>query len=87
MERYRLLVKKSVARDLRAIPKKDVRRILKRIETLAANPRPNGCEKLTEQERYRVRQGSYRIIYEVQDDALVVVVVVKVGHRKNVYRH
>jgi len=86
MERYRLLVKKSVARDLRAIPKKDVRRILKRIETLAVNPRPDGCEKLTDQERYRVRQGSYRIIYEVQDDALVVVVV-KVGHRKNVYRH
>jgi len=86
MGRYRLLVKKSVARDLRAIPKKDVRRILKRIETLTVNPRPNGCEKLTDQERYRVRQGSYRIIYEVQDDALVVVVV-KVGHRKNVYRH
>jgi len=86
MARYRLLFKKSIARDLRAIPKKDVRRILKRIETLAVNPRPNGCEKLTDQERYRVRQGSYRIIYEVQDDALVVVVV-KVGHRKNVYRH
>ena len=86
MERYRLLVKKSVARDLYDVPKKDVRRILKRIETLAVNPRPNGCEKLTDQERYRVRQGSYRIIYEVQDDALVVVVV-KVGHRKNVYRH
>ena len=86
MERYRLLFKKSVARDLRAIPKKDVRRILKRIETLTVNPRPNGCEKLTDQERYRVRQGSYRIIYEVQDDAFLVVVV-KVGHRKNVYRH
>ncbi|HCP32532.1 TPA: type II toxin-antitoxin system mRNA interferase toxin, RelE/StbE family [Candidatus Acetothermia bacterium] len=86
MERYRLLVKKSVARDLRAISKKDVRRILKRIETLTVNPCPNGCEKLTDQERYRVRQGSYRIIYEVQDDAFLVVVV-KVGHRKNVYRH
>jgi len=86
MERYRLLFKKSVARDLRAIPKKDVRQILKRIETLALNPRPDGCEKLTDQERYRVRQGSYRIIYEVQDDAFLVVVV-KVGHRKNVYRH
>jgi len=86
MARYSLLFKKSIARDLRAIPKKDVRRILQRIETLAVNPRPNGCEKLTDQERYRVRQGSYRIIYEVQDDALVVVVV-KVGHRKNVYRH
>jgi mRNA interferase RelE/StbE len=84
MARYRLLFKKSIARDLCAIPKKDVRRILKRIETLAVNPRPNGCEKLTDQERYRVRQGSYRIVYEVQDDAWVVVVV-KVGQRGNVY--
>jgi len=86
MARYRLLFKKSIARDLRAIPKKDVRRILKRIETLAVNPRPNGCEKLTDQERYRVRQGSYRIIYEVQDDACVVVIV-RIGRRGDVCRH
>jgi len=86
MARYSLLFKKSIARDLYAIPKKDVRRILQRIETLAVNPRPDGCEKLTDQERYRVRQGSYRIIYEVQDDDCVVVVV-KVGQRGGVYRH
>ncbi len=86
MARYNLLVKKSITRDIRAIPNKDVRRILNRIEMLAVNPRPNGCEKLTDQERYRVRQGSYRIIYEVQDDACVVVVV-KVSHRGGVYRH
>lgn len=86
MARYRLLFKKSIARDLRVIPKKDVRRILKRIEALAVNPRPSGCEKLTDQERYRVRQGSYRIIYEVQDDVCVVVVV-KVSQRGDVYQH
>jgi len=86
MARYRLLFKKSIARDLRAIPKKDVRRILKRIETLAVNPRLNGCEKLTDQERYRVRQGPYRIIYDIQDDACVVVVV-KIGRRGDVYQH
>jgi len=86
MARYSLLFKRSITRDLHAIPKKDVRRILNRIETLAVNPRPNGCDKLTDQERYRVRQGSYRIIYEVQDDACVVVVV-KVSHRGGVYRH
>ena len=85
MARYRLLFKKSVAKDLRSIPKKDVRRILERIEMLADNPRPDECEKLTDQERYRIRQGSYRIIYGVQDDACVVVVV-KDGHRRDVYR-
>ena len=86
MARYSLLFKKSIARDLRATPKKNVRRILKRMETLAVNPRSNGCEKLTDQERYRVRQGPYRIVYTVQDDARVVVVV-KVDQRGNVYRH
>jgi len=86
MARYRLLFKKSVAKDLRAIPKKDISRILKSIEALAEEPRPDGSEKLTDQNRYRIRQGQYRIIYEIQDDALVIVVV-KVGHREGVYRH
>jgi len=85
MARYSLLFKKSVAKDLRAIPKKDVQRILKRIETLAEDPRPDECEKLTDQERYRIRQGPYRILYGVQDDVRAVVVV-KVGHRRDVYR-
>ncbi len=82
---YSLLFKKSVAKDLRSIPKKDIERILKRIEALADDPRPKGCEKLTDQERYRLRQGPYRILYEVQDDARAVIVV-KVGHRRDVYR-
>jgi len=85
MARYRLLFKKSVAKDLRAIPKKDVQRILKKIKALADAPRPDGCEKLTEQERYRVRQGLYRVVYEIKDEMLVVTVV-KVAHRSEVYR-
>jgi mRNA interferase RelE/StbE len=85
MENYKLVFKKSVAKDLRDIPKRDVAGILKRLRTLAVDPRARGCEKLSGQERYRVRQGFYRIIYEIRDDALVVVVV-KVGHRKRVYR-
>jgi mRNA interferase RelE/StbE len=85
MARYRLLFKRSVAKDLRVIPKKDVQRILKRIKVLADAPRPDGCEKLTEQERYRVRQGSYRVVYEIKDEILVVTVV-KVAHRSEVYR-
>lgn len=85
MGKYKLVFKKSVSRDLRPIPKKDVARILERIEALQEDPRPVGNEKLSGQERYRVRQGIYRIIYEVTDECLVVTVV-KVGHRKNAYR-
>ena len=85
MARYRIVFRKSVAKDLRRIPKKDVTRILRRIDALADEPRPAGAEKLSEQERYRVRQGVYRILYEIADDELIVTVV-KVGHRREVYR-
>jgi mRNA interferase RelE/StbE len=82
---YRLTFRKSVAKDLRSIPPNDLSRILKRIEALADDPRPMGSEKLSGQERYRVRQGVYRIVYEIQDEELVIIVV-KVGHRREVYR-
>lgn len=85
MAKYKLVFKKSVAKDLRPIPNKDVARILQRIETLQENPRPIGCEKLSGQERYRIRQGVYRIIYEVTDMQLIVTVV-KISHQKQVYK-
>ena len=85
MEKYKILFRKSVARDIRRIPNQDVRRILKTIVSLSEEPRPSGAEQLSGQERYRVRQGNYRIIYEINDNE-VIVVVVKVGHRKDVYR-
>ena len=85
MARYSLRFKKSVSKDLRAIPKQDVRRILKRIDMLADDPRPAGSEKLSTQELYRIRQGRYRILYEIQDLVLIVIVV-KVGKRSDVYR-
>ena len=84
MKRYKLIFKTSVAKDLRGIPNLDVKRILQRIDSLANDPRGEGCTKLSGQERYRVRQGVYRILYEIHDDALVVCVV-KVGHRGAVY--
>jgi mRNA interferase RelE/StbE len=84
MASYRLVVKNSVAKDLRRIPNNDVIRLLQCIETLRETPRPMGSEKLSGQERYRIRQGVYRIIYEVKDERLIVTVV-KVGHRKQVY--
>ena len=85
MASYKLVFKKSVAKDLRAFPAQDVRRIVSRIGALAVDPRPVGCEKLSGQERYRIRQGVYRVIYEITDKALIVLVVT-VGHRREVYR-
>lgn len=85
MARFEIVFKRSVARDLRPIPKKDVARILTRITSLADDPRPPDARKLSAQERYRIRQGVYRILYEIEDHRLVVVVV-KVGHRRKVYR-
>lgn len=85
MAAYRLSFKKSVQKDFDAIPKRDLERILKLIEALAEDPRPPGCEKLTGQDRYRLRQGRYRIAYSVQDDELTVWIV-KVAHRRHVYR-
>lgn len=84
MASYEIIFKKSVAKDLRRIPKKDVARILKRINALAENPRPPGCEKLSGRERYRVRQGVYRIVYATSDQQLCVTIVM-VDHRREVY--
>ena len=85
MAGYRVFFKRSVEKDFTGIPKKDVKRILNRIKMLEEDPRPSGCEKLTGQEKYRLRQGRYRIVYSIQDDELTVWVV-KVGRRKDIYR-
>lgn len=85
MASYNLRFKKSVAKDLRKISSKDIERILKCIESLCENPRAEGCIKLSGKELYRVRQGTYRIIYEIQDSELIIMVV-KVAHRSDVYK-
>lgn len=86
MARYELRFKASVAKDLRGIPKADVRRVLTRIEALRDDPRASGCEKLAGgDELYRVRQGTYRIVYAIYDGQ-VLVEVIRVGHRREVYR-
>jgi mRNA interferase RelE/StbE len=84
MARYEIVFLRSVYRDLRSIPKADIKKILRRIDSLSKDPRGPGCEKLSADERYRVRQGNYRIIYSIEDDRLIVTVV-KVGHRREVY--
>jgi mRNA interferase RelE/StbE len=86
MARYELRVKLSVAKDLRGLPKADIRRILWRIEALRADPRAPGCEKLAGAgDLYRARQSVYRIVYSIHDGHLVVEVI-RVGHRGEVYR-
>lgn len=87
MAKYRIMIKASAARELEGIrTQKDRRRIVKRISSLAENPRPKGCEKLSGQDRYRVRQGNYRIIYSIEDEKLIVHII-KIWDRKDVYGH
>ncbi len=85
MARYRVLIKRSAARELEALPKKDRLRVAGRIGALAADPRPPGCEKLSGDDKFRIRQGDYRILYSVDDDGPAVVVV-RIAHRREVYR-
>jgi mRNA interferase RelE/StbE len=82
---YKIYFRQSVLKDLTKIPKGELQRIIKRIETLAVDPRPRGCEKISGQDRFRIRQGSCRIIYSIQDDELTILVV-KIGHRRDIYR-
>jgi mRNA interferase RelE/StbE len=83
--KFDLVFKESVSRDLKEIPKQDVQRILERIDALRDDPHPPGSVKLSGKEYYRIRQGNYRVVYEVQDTRLVVIVI-KVGHRREIYR-
>ena len=86
MEKYKIVLKSSAVKEIESVPrKKERQQIIKRIGLLADNPRPPGCTKLSGYDRYRIRQDSYRIVYGIEDDELVVYVV-KVGHRKEVYR-
>ena len=85
MASYSLLIKQSAARELEDLSLKDRRRIVRRIQSLAATPRPVGCEKLTGEDKYRVRQGDFRILYTI-DDAKRTVEVVTIGQRGDVYR-
>ncbi len=85
MVSYKILIKPSAIKELKSLPKKDCRRITSKIQSLSKEPRPQGCEKLSAQERYRIRQGNYRIVYSIEDDKLIVYVV-KIAHRRDVYK-
>ena len=85
MANYDLRIKASAAKALEALPRNDRIRVIRKIQSLAGQPRPHGCEKLSGEEKYRVRQGMYRIVYSIDDDDRNVLIV-KIGHRKEVYR-
>lgn len=85
MAEYKITIKKSAAKELEGIPQKDLRKIVKRIRSLAKDPRPHDSQKLSGQEQYRIRQGDYRIIYSIEDTDLLIDIV-KIGHRREIYR-
>ena len=86
MARYELRIKKSAAKELEAVSRKaDRQRIVQQIQSLADNPRPSGCKKLSGSNKYRIRQDNYRIVYSIEDNKLVVYVI-KIADRKDVYK-
>ena len=85
MANYKIYIKPSAAKELERIPSKVLRKIVKKIKGLTLDPRPPGCEKLSGEEKFRIRQGNYRIVYTIEDEKLVVIVV-KIGHRRDVYK-
>ncbi len=86
MANYKLTISSTAEKTLKKVPKKDLRKIIELIQSLAIQPRPLGCRKLSgEEDTYRVRQGNYRVIYEIKDQKLIVLVL-KIGHRKDIYR-
>lgn len=84
MGSFEIVFRSSVEKELKKIPKQDQIGILRRIQQLADDPRPDGCKKLSGQERYRIRQGDYRFLNEIEDQRLIVVIV-RIGHRRDVY--
>jgi mRNA interferase RelE/StbE len=83
--KYEMYIKSTAVKELEKIPKRDVSRLIDKIRSLSSSPRPPGCEKLSADEKYRIRQVRYRILYSNEDDKLLVLVV-KIGHRKDVYK-
>ncbi|MCF6174572.1 MAG: type II toxin-antitoxin system RelE/ParE family toxin [Victivallaceae bacterium] len=86
MAKYKIKIKASAIKELNKIPSQYLKKITAKISALSENPRPMGCEKLSGEEKYRIRQGNYRIIYSITD-GLLLVHVIKIGHRKDIYKY
>lgn len=85
MEKYKIEFKKTATKELNSLPNKEIKKILNTINQLIENPRPINSKKLSASERYRIRSGDYRILYEIKDQILIVYII-KIAHRKDVYR-
>jgi len=86
MAKYNIEIKKSAAKEIKKLPAKNINGVIKILDELAGNPRPEGCLKLSNNEKYRIRFGVYTLLYEIYDDRLLIIVVI-VAHRKDVYRY
>ena len=85
MANYKIFFKPSAVKELEKIPSKVLRKVVEKIKGLTLDPRPPGCEKLSGEEKFRIRQGNYRIVYTIEDEKLIVIVV-KIGYRRDVYK-
>ena len=85
MANYEIEIKKSAVKEINKLPKNNLVRIVEKIKELSTNPRPQGSKKLSGDEKYRIRVGTYRILYSIEDEKLIIFVV-KVGHRKDIYK-
>lgn len=85
MESYSIEIKKSATKELSKLSKNELRRVVDKIRDLSTNPRPEGSKKLSGDEKYRILIGKDRVLYSIEDDRLIVYVV-KVGHRKDIYK-
>lgn len=81
---YKIEIKASAQKELKNLPNKELKKVIEKISSLATNPRPTGCKKLSGDEKYRIRVGNYRVLYSIEDEILVIFIF-KVGHRKDVY--
>jgi mRNA interferase RelE/StbE len=85
MAKYKIEIKKSAVKELNNLPVNELKKIVQKIQNLADNPRPPGCKKLSGEEKYRIRSGNYRVLYII-DDNILIIYIVKIGHRREVYR-
>ncbi len=85
MEKYSIRIRRSAAKEIEKLPQRDRHKVIEKIRGLGENPRPVGVKKLSGEEKYRLRQGNYRILFEIHD-AIVTVIIVRVADRKNAYR-